>query len=78
MLSEKMLLIAAYGVRNVSARWVCDAFVGIHGLFIPHQWPIVINLTAEHQHRLHLLGKRYPWFSSCIFAHITASVRNVR
>jgi hypothetical protein len=31
-------------------------------LFIPHQWPIVMNLTAEHRHLLQLLGARYAGF----------------
>jgi hypothetical protein len=32
-----------------TARWLFHYFVGIHGLCIPQQWPIVINLTEEHQ-----------------------------
>jgi hypothetical protein len=38
--------------------------VGIHVLYLPQQWPIVINLTAEHQHLLQLLGNRHAWFYS--------------
>jgi transposase len=49
-------------IQNPTARWVFHYFVGIHVLFIPQQWPIVINLTEEHQHLLQLLGKRYTWF----------------
>jgi transposase len=45
-----------------TARWVFHYFVGIHVLFIPQQWPIVLNLTEEHQHLLQLLGDRYAWF----------------
>ena len=48
--------------QTPTARWVFHYFVGIHVLFLPHQWPIVINLTAEHQHLLQLLGDRYAWF----------------
>ena len=48
--------------QTPTARWVFHYFVGIHVLFIPQQWPIVINLTEEHQHLLQLLGDRYAWF----------------
>jgi len=47
--------------QTPTARWVFHYFVGIHRLFIPQQWPIVINLTEEHQHLLQLLGGRYAW-----------------
>jgi transposase len=47
---------------NPTARWVFHYFVGIHVLCIPGQWPIVINLTEEHQHLLQLLGDRYGGF----------------
>ena len=49
-------------IQNPTARWVFHYFVGIHLLFFPGQWPIVLNLTAEHQHLLQLLGNRYAWF----------------
>jgi transposase len=49
-------------VQNPTARWVFHDFVGIHLLLIPQQWPIVVNLTAEHQHLLQLLGERYAGF----------------
>jgi transposase len=49
-------------IQNPTARWVFDYFVGIHLLYLPQQWPIVINLTEEHQHLLQLLGSRYAWF----------------
>lgn len=49
-------------IQNPTARWVFHYFVGIHVLFLPDQWPMVINLTAEHQHLLQLLGDRYAWF----------------
>jgi hypothetical protein len=28
-------------------------------LLIPGQWPVVLNLTEEHQHLLRILGKPY-------------------
>ena len=49
-------------IQNPTARWVFYYFVGIHVLFIPGQWPSVLNLTAEHLHLLQLLGNRYVWF----------------
>jgi transposase len=49
-------------IQNPTARWVFHYFVGIHVLYLPQQWPIVINLTEEHQHLLQLLGNRYAWF----------------
>lgn len=49
-------------IQTPTARWVFHYFVGIHVLLIPQQWPIVINLTEEHQHLLQLLGDRYAWF----------------
>jgi transposase len=49
-------------IQNPTARWVFHYFVGIHVLYLPQQWPIVLNLTAEHQHLLQLLGNRYTWF----------------
>jgi len=49
-------------IQNPTARWVFHYFVGIHVLLIPQQWPIVLNLTEEHQHLLQLLGDRYVWF----------------
>ena len=49
-------------VQNPTARWVFHAFVGIHLLRIPQQWPIVVNLTEEHQHLLPLLADRSAGF----------------
>ena len=49
-------------IRNPTARWVFPYVVGIPLFYLPHQWPIVINLTEEHQHLLQLLGNRYAWF----------------
>lgn len=49
-------------IQNPTARWVFHYFVGIHVLCPPQQWPIVVNLTEEHQHLLQLLGNRYAWF----------------
>jgi transposase len=46
-------------VQNPTARWVFHYFVGIHLLCLPGQWPLVLNLTEEHQHLLQLLGKPY-------------------
>ena len=48
-------------IQNPTARWVFHCFVGIHVLYLPHQWPIVLNLTEEHQHLLPLLGTRDAW-----------------
>ena len=44
-------------IRNPTARWVLQYFVGVHVLCQAGQWPIVLNLTAEHQHLLRLLGQ---------------------
>jgi transposase len=49
-------------VQNPTACWVFYYFVGIHLLLIPHQWPLVLNLTDAHLHLLQLLGERYTWF----------------
>jgi len=49
-------------IQNPTARWVFHYFVGIHVLYIPGQGLMILNLTDEHQHLLHLLGKRYAWF----------------
>jgi transposase len=49
-------------IRNPTARWVLQYFVGIHWLCQAGQWPIVLNLTEEHQHLLHLLGQPYMQF----------------
>lgn len=46
-------------IRNPTARWVFHYFVGIHVLLTPEPWPVVLNLTEEHQHLLELLGKPY-------------------
>jgi hypothetical protein len=46
-------------VQHPTARWVFHYFVGIHLLCLPGQWPLGLNLTEEHQHLLHLLGKPY-------------------
>ena len=42
-----------------TARWVFHYFVGIHVLLTPEAWPVVLNLTEEHQQLLALLGKPY-------------------
>jgi|SRR2546430_10372417 hypothetical protein len=49
-------------VQNPTARWVFHDFVGIHVLLIPGQWPLVLNLTEEHQQLLKLLGTPYERF----------------
>ena len=49
-------------IRNPTAQWVLHYFVGIHLLCQAGQWPIVLNLTAEHQHLLRLLGQSYMRF----------------
>jgi transposase len=49
-------------VQNPTARWIFHSFVGIHLLLIPGKWPVVLNLTEEHQHLLRLLGQPYMWF----------------
>ena len=43
-------------IQHPTARWVFHYFVGIHLLCQAGQWPIVLNLTEEHQHLLRLLG----------------------
>ena len=47
---------------GMSARWVFHYFVGIHLLCQAGQWPIVLNLTEEHQNLLRLLGQPYMRF----------------
>src|SRR5262245_3989218 len=49
-------------IQNPTARWVLQYFVGIHLLCQAGQWPIVLNLTEEHQHLLRLLGRPYMQF----------------
>jgi transposase len=49
-------------IHNPTARWVFHYFVGIHLLCQAGQWPMVLNLTAEHQHLLRLLGQPYMQF----------------
>jgi transposase len=50
--------------QHPTARWVFHYFVGIHLLLVPRQWPVVLNLTEEHQKLLRLLGKAYEWYYS--------------
>jgi transposase len=47
---------------NPTARWVFQYFAGIHLLCQAGQWPIVLNLTEEHQSLLRLLGPSYMRF----------------
>jgi transposase len=49
-------------IHNPTARWVFHYFVGIHLLCQAGQWPIVLNLTEEHQNLLRLLGQPYMRF----------------
>jgi transposase len=49
-------------IQHPTARWVVHDFVGIHLLCQAGQWPMVLNLTEEHQHVLRLLGKPYMPF----------------
>ena len=49
-------------IHHPTARGVVHYFVGIHLLSQAGQWPIVLNLTAEHQHLLRLLGQPYMRF----------------
>jgi transposase len=44
-------------MRNPTARWGWQYFVGIHLRRQVGQWPIVLHLTEEHQHLLRLLGQ---------------------
>jgi len=46
-------------LQNPTARWVFHYFVGIHGLDMPGQGLMMLNLTDAHQHLLQLLGRRY-------------------
>ena len=46
-------------IANPTARWVFQYFVGIHVLLTPEPWPVLLNLTEEHQQLLALLGKPY-------------------
>jgi len=46
-------------IPHPTARWVLPYFVGIHVLCQAGQWPIILKLTAEHQHVLRLLGQPY-------------------
>jgi transposase len=49
-------------LRNPTAQWVLQYFVGTHLLYQAGQWPIVLNLTEEYQHLLRLLGQPYMRF----------------
>jgi transposase len=53
--------------QHPTARWVFHYFVGIHLRCRPGQWPLVLNLTEEPQHRLQRLGKPYERLSREIF-----------
>jgi transposase len=49
-------------IRHPTARWVLHYFVGLHLWCQAGQWPIVLNLTEDHQHLLCLLGQPYMRF----------------
>jgi transposase len=49
-------------IQHPTARWVLQYFVGIHLLCQTGHWPLVLNLTAEQQHLLRLLGQPYMRF----------------
>jgi transposase len=51
-------------IQHPTARWVFQYFVGIHLLFMPGEWPLVLNLTETHEHLLRLLGQPYKAFYS--------------
>jgi transposase len=55
-------------IQYPTARWVLHYVVGIHLLCQAGQWPIVLNLTEEHQHWLRLLGQPYMWFYDVRYA----------
>ena len=46
-------------IQHPKTRWVLQYLVGIHWLCQAGQWPLVLNLTEEHQHLLRLLGQPY-------------------
>lgn len=49
-------------IQHPTARWVLQYCVGSHLLCQTCHWPLVLNLTAEHQHVLRLLGQPYMRF----------------
>ena len=51
-------------IQHPTARGVFQSWVGIHRLFMPGEGPLVLNLTAMHEHRLRLLGPPYQAFYS--------------
>jgi transposase len=46
-------------IQHPTARWVFHSCGGIHWRCQAGQWPMVLNLTAAHQHVLRLLGQPY-------------------
>ena len=46
-------------IQHPTVRWVFQYVVGIHWRCQAGQWPMGLNLTAEHRHLLRLLGKPY-------------------
>ena len=46
-------------MHNPTARWVCQYFMGIHLLRIRGEGACVLNLNAQHQQLLRLLGRPY-------------------
>ena len=51
-------------VQNPTARWVFQYFVGIHLLRLRGEGAFVLNLNAQHQQLLRLLGRSYEAFYS--------------
>jgi hypothetical protein len=49
-------------IQNPTARWVLQYFVGIHLRCQVGRWPIVLNLTEDHQYLLRRLGLPYMQF----------------
>ena len=49
-------------IANPTTRWVFQDFAGIHLLCRAGEWPLVLNLTEDHQNLLRLLGKPYMRF----------------
>ena len=46
-------------IQHPTARWVLPYFVGSHWRCQTGHWPLVLNLPAEQQHLLRLLGQPY-------------------
>jgi transposase len=51
-------------IRNPTARWIFQYFVGIHVLIIRETEELVLNLNIQHRVIINLLGERYQFFYS--------------